>query len=170
MDLAAYIRDVPNFPIEGILFKDITTLLQDHGAFREAIDALVARYAGTQIDKVAAIESRGFIFGAPLAYRLGSGFVPVRKPGKLPTQTVHVEYSLEYGTNTLEMHVDALQPGERVLIVDDLLATGGSARAVAQLVEMLQATVAGMAFVIELEFLHGREKLRDYDVFSLLKF
>jgi adenine phosphoribosyltransferase len=170
MDLAAYVRDVPNFPIEGILFKDITTLLQDRGAFKETIDALVARYSSQRIDKVAAIESRGFIFGAPLAYQLGAGLVPVRKPGKLPTRTVHVEYSLEYGSNTLEMHVDALQPGERVLIVDDLLATGGSARAVAQLVETLQATVMGMAFVIELEFLKGREKLGNYDVFSLIKF
>jgi adenine phosphoribosyltransferase len=170
MDLAAYIRDVPDFPIEGILFKDITTLLQDRGAFKATIDALVARYAGEKIDKVAAIESRGFIFGAPLAYQLGAGFVPVRKPGKLPTKTVRVEYSLEYGSNVLEMHVDAMQTGERVLIVDDLLATGGSARAVAHLVEQLNATVVGMAFVIELEFLRGREKLGEYDLFSLVKF
>jgi adenine phosphoribosyltransferase len=170
MDLAAYIRDVPDFPIEGILFKDITTLLQDRGAFRATIDALVARYAGEKIDKVAAIESRGFIFGAPLAYQLGAGFVPVRKPGKLPTKTVRVEYSLEYGSNVLEMHVDALQTGERVLIVDDLLATGGSARAVAHLVEQLNATVVGMAFVIELEFLQGRQRLGEYDLFSLVKF
>ncbi len=170
MDLAAYIRDVPDFPIEGILFKDITTLLQDRGAFKATIDALVARYAGEKIDKVAAIESRGFIFGAPLAYQLGAGFVPVRKPGKLPTKTVRVEYSLEYGSSVLEMHVDAMQTGERVLIVDDLLATGGSARAVAHLVEQLNATVVGMAFVIELEFLRGREKLGEYDLFSLVKF
>ena len=170
MDLAAYIRDVPDFPIEGILFKDITTLLQDRGAFKATIDALVARYAGEKIDKVAAIESRGFIFGAPLAYQLRAGFVPVRKPGKLPTKTVRVEYSLEYGSNMLEMHVDALQTGERVLIVDDLLATGGSARAVAHLVEQLNATVVGMAFVIELEFLRGRQKLGEYDLFSLVKF
>lgn len=170
MDLASHIRDVQDFPIEGILFKDITTLLQDPGAFKEAVDALVARYAGEKIDKIAAVESRGFIFGAPLAYHLGAGFVPVRKPGKLPAKTVRVEYSLEYGSNVLEMHVDALQPGERVLIVDDLLATGGSARAVAQLVEELEGTVVGMAFVIELEFLKGRDKLCDYDVFSLVKF
>jgi adenine phosphoribosyltransferase len=170
VDLAACIRDVPDFPIEGILFKDITTLLQDPGAFKETVDTLVARYAGAKIDKIAAIESRGFIFGAPLAHQLGTGFVPVRKPGKLPAKTVRVEYSLEYGSNVLEMHVDALRPGERVLVVDDLLATGGSARAVAQLVEELEGTVMGMAFVIELEFLKGREKLRNYDVFSLVRF
>jgi len=170
MDLASYIRDVKDFPIEGILFKDITTLLQDHQAFKQAVDLLVARYSDTKIDKIAAIESRGFIFGAPLAYQLGGGFVPVRKPGKLPSRTVRVEYSLEYGSNVLEMHVDALKPGEHVLIVDDLLATGGSARAVAQLVGQLGGTVTGMAFVVELEFLNGRQKLGDYDVFSLVKF
>jgi len=170
MDLASYIRDVKDFPIEGILFKDITTLLQDHQAFKQAVDLLVARYSDTKIDKIAAIESRGFIFGAPLAYQLGAGFVPVRKPGKLPSRTVRVEYSLEYGSNVLEMHVDALKPGEHVLIVDDLLATGGSARAVAQLVGQLGGTVTGMAFVVELEFLNGRQKLGDYDVFSLVKF
>ena len=170
MDLAAMIRDVPDFPIEGILFKDITTLLRDAAAFRYAVDALTAKYADQQIDKIAAVESRGFVFGAPLAYNLGAGFIPVRKPGKLPAQTLHVEYSLEYGTNVLEMHVDALQPGERVLVVDDLLATGGSARAVTDLVEKVGGIVVGIAFVIELAFLKGRDKLTGYDVFSLVEF
>lgn len=170
MGLDSYIRDVPDFPIEGILFKDITPLLQDPKAFREAIDTLAAHYEGEQIDVVVAIESRGFILGAPLAYRLGTGFVPIRKPGKLPSEVVSIEYSLEYGTNTLEMHRDAIKPGQRVLIVDDLLATGGSAKAAIHLVEQLGGQVVGVAFLIELEFLKGMEQLAGYPVFSAIKF
>jgi len=169
-DLGKLIRDVPNFPIEGILFKDITTLLRDPQAFRQAIDGLGAHYAGQQIDRVVAIESRGFIIGAPLAYKLGAGLVPVRKPGKLPAQTISVEYSLEYGTNTLEMHLDAIEPGQRVLIVDDLLATGGSAKAAIDLVERLGGVVVGLAFLVELKFLRGVERLKGYDVFSLIQY
>ena len=170
MELSTYIRDVPNFPIEGILFKDITTLLQDAQAFRHAVDALAARYRDWQIDQVVGIESRGFIFGAVLAYKLGTGFVPVRKPGKLPAETIGVEYSLEYGTNSLEMHKDAIAPGDRALVVDDLLATGGSAKAAIDLVEKLGGQVVGAAFVVELEFLKGAEKLKGYDLFSLIKY
>lgn len=169
MDLATWIRDIPDFPIEGILFKDITPLLRDATAFREAVSRLAARYQDQPVDLVAAIESRGFIFGAPLALQLGAGFVPIRKPGKLPADTVSVAYSLEYGVNTLEMHTDAVQPGQRVLIVDDLLATGGSARAAAELVERCGGVVAGFAFVIELEFLHGIDRLEGYPVYSLLR-
>lgn len=168
--LYEFIRDVPDFPIEGILFKDITPLLQDPSAFKESIDALVNRYQDERIDIVVGIESRGFIFGAPLAYALGAGFVPIRKPGKLPASSSSVEYSLEYGTNVLEIHNDALQPGQRVLVVDDLLATGGSAKAACELVERLGGVVIALAFVIELGFLNGIEKLSDYDVFSLIKY
>jgi adenine phosphoribosyltransferase len=170
MDLASLIRDVPDFPVKGILFKDITTLLRDPRAFRAAVDALAAHYAGQAIDEVVAIESRGFVLGAPLAYQLGAGFVPVRKPGKLPAETIHVEYSLEYGTNTLHMHRDALTAGQRVLLVDDLLATGGSAKAAIELVEALGGVVVGVAFLVELGFLQGMSKLQGYDVFSLVKF
>jgi len=170
MDLAKLIRDVPDFPVEGILFKDITTLLQNATAFREAVDALAARFADYRIDEVVAIESRGFVFGAPLAYKLGAGFVPVRKPGKLPAKTISVEYSLEYGTNVLEVHVDAIAPGQRVLLVDDLLATGGSARAAVELVQRLGGVVVGAAFLVELEFLQGAKKLEGYDTFSLIRF
>lgn len=170
MDLAKTIRDVPDFPVEGILFKDITTLLQRPAAFREAVDALAGHFADKGVDQIVAIESRGFVFGAPLAYKLGSGFVPVRKAGKLPAKTISVEYSLEYGTNTLEMHADAIEPGQRVLLVDDLLATGGSARAAIELVERLGGTVIGCAFLIELEPLQGAKQLEGYDVFSLIRF
>ena len=170
MDLAALIRDVPDFPVEGVLFKDITTLLQNAQGFREAVDALASRYADQQIDQVAAIESRGFLFGAPLAYKLGTGLVPIRKAGKLPAKVIGAEYSLEYGTATLEMHVDAIHPGQRVLLVDDLLATGGSARAAIDLVERLGGVVVALALVIELEFLQGAKKLEGYDVFSLIRF
>ncbi len=170
MDLAATIRSVPDFPIKGILFYDITTLLKDHAALKESIDRLTDHYREAGIDKVVGIESRGFIFGLPLAYQLGTGFVPVRKPGKLPAATLSESYALEYGTNSLEIHVDAITKGERVLIVDDLLATGGTAKATCNLVEQLGGIVVGLAFAIELNFLKGREKLRDYEVFSLIRY
>jgi adenine phosphoribosyltransferase len=164
------IRDVPDFPVKGILFKDITTLIRDGNAFREAVDQMTDHFRDRQIDLVVAVESRGFVFGAPIAYHLGAGFVPVRKPCKLPADTIRQEYSLEYGTNVLEMHRDAIQPGQRVLIVDDLLATGGSARATISLVEQLGGNVIGLAFLIDLTFLNGMEKLRGYEVFSLVHF
>jgi len=170
MDLARMIRDVPDFPVKGILFKDITTLIKDPAAFREAVDRMAAPYEGMQIDLVAAIESRGFIFGAPLAYKLGAGFIPVRKPNKLPAETISTSYTLEYGTNTLEMHKDAIRPGQRVLLVDDLLATGGSAKAAATLIEQLGGKVVGIAFLIDLTFLKGVEKLKGYDVRSIIQF
>ena len=168
MELASLIRDVPDFPVKGILFRDITTLIRNADAFQEVVNLLADHYVNLDIDVVVAIESRGFIFGAPLAYELGAGFVPVRKPGKLPADTISESYTLEYGTNTLEMHRDAIEPGQRVLVVDDLLATGGSARAAVNLVEQLGGEVVGVAFMIELGFLHGRDKLEGYDVLSLI--
>ncbi len=170
MDLAELIRDVPDFPVKGILFKDITTLTKDPDAFQEAVDALIDHYIDADIDVVAAIESRGFVFGAPMAYELGAGFVLIRKPGKLPAEKISASYTLEYGTNTLEMHTDAIQPGQRVLLVDDLLATGGSAKAAVELIEKLGGKVVGIAFLIDLTFLKGVDKLKGYDVFSLIKF
>ncbi|GAB4423657.1 MAG: adenine phosphoribosyltransferase [Anaerolineae bacterium] len=170
MDLASTIRSVPDFPIEGILFYDITTLLKNPKALKSTVDQLTDRYANASIDVVVGMESRGFIFGMPLAYQLGVGFVPVRKPGKLPADTISESYALEYGTNTLEMHRDGIEPGQRVLVVDDLLATGGTAKATCNLVERLGGTVASAAFVIELTFLKGRDKLQGYDIFSLLKY
>ncbi|MCB0209657.1 MAG: adenine phosphoribosyltransferase [Anaerolineae bacterium] len=170
MDLATTIRSVPDFPIEGILFYDITTLLKNPAALKETIDQLSQHYQDKGIEVVAGIESRGFIFGMPLAYQLGVGFVPIRKPGKLPAETVSESYDLEYGSNTLEMHVDAIEKGQKVLIVDDLLATGGTAAATCSLIEKTGGEVAGLAFIIELSFLEGREKIKDYDIFSLLKY
>ena len=171
MDLAAPIRDIPDFPVPGVLFKDVTTLLKDSAGFCAAVDALADRYAGREeIDLVAAIEARGFLFAAPLAYRLRAGIVPIRKPGKLPAPTTSVEYSLEYGSNTLEIHTDAIAPGQRVLVVDDVLATGGSARAAVDLVERLGGQVAGIAFLAELTFLNGIEKLHGYDVYSVIRY
>jgi adenine phosphoribosyltransferase len=164
------IRGVPDFPKKGILFYDITTLLKDAKAFSEVLELMASRYRDQQIDIVLGVESRGFIFAPTLACRLGAGFVPVRKRGKLPSETVQVTYDLEYGQDTLEIHKDAIQKGQRVLVVDDLLATGGTAAAVAKLIEQLGGTVAGMAFLVELEFLNGRGKLEGYDVFSLLKY
>ncbi len=169
MDLSKLIRDVPDFPVEGILFKDITTLIKQPGAFAEAVDRMAAPFADSCVDVVVAIESRGFIFGAPIAYQLGAGFAPVRKQGKLPADTIRAEYSLEYGSNVLEIHKDAVQPGQRVLVVDDLLATGGTAKATVELVEKLGGEVVGVAFLIELEFLHGIDQLEGYDVFSVIK-
>lgn len=170
MNLASTIRSVPDFPAEGILFYDITTMLKDPVALKESIDQLGSPYQSKEIDVVAGIESRGFIFGMPIAYHLGVGFVPIRKPGKLPEKTVSQSYDLEYGSNTLEVHVDAVEKGQRVLIVDDLLATGGTAAATCQLIEKLGGQVAGLAFVIELSFLNGRDKLKGYDIFSLLTY
>ncbi len=170
LNLRDYIRDVPDFPKEGILFKDITPLLQDKAAFRETLDQMTALYQEAQIDVVVGIESRGFIFGAPLADRLQAGFVLVRKLGKLPANTISAEYALEYGTNTMEMHVDAIKPGQRVLIADDLLATGGTVGATARLVEQLGGVVVGMVFLIELNFLGGRSRLPGYDIKALLDY
>ena|SRR3990172_3382650 len=164
------IRNVPDFPKKGILFYDITTLLKNAKAFREILDLLTAKYIDQKIDLVVGVESRGFILAPILAYRIGAGFVPVRKPGKLPAESVKVTYDLEYGKDSLEIHRDAIERGQRVLIVDDLLATGGTAAAVARLVEQLGGEVAGFAFLVELEFLAGRKKLGNFDVFSLLRY
>jgi len=169
IDLKACIRDVPDFPKEGILFKDITPLLADKAAFAQAIDAFAERYAG-KIDVIAGIESRGFIFGAALASKLGIGFVPVRKPGKLPADTYSAEYSLEYGTDAVEIHQDAISAGSRVLLIDDLLATGGTAAATLELLGKFDAEVVEVAFLIELEFLNGREKLKDHPVYAMISF
>ncbi len=168
--LEDWIRDIPDFPQKGILFKDITPLLQDKAAFHAALDRLAAHYAGAGIQAVVGVESRGFIFGAVLAYLLNCGFVPVRKFGKLPYQTETVEYELEYGTNIVEIHTDAIKPGQRVLIVDDLLATGGTVSAAMELVEKLGGHIAGIAFLVELTFLRGREQLKGHDVFALIKY
>src|SRR5262245_5522280 len=164
------IRSVPDFPKKGILFYDITTLLKDALALREVLGELSSRYRNQGIDLVLGIESRGFIFAPALACELGAGFVPVRKPGKLPAETIKVGYDLEYGKDTLEIHRDAIQKGQRVLVVDDLLATGGTAAAVTQLIRQLGGEVAGLAFLVELVFLNGRKKLDGCDVFSLLQY
>lgn len=169
-DLRALIREVPDFPKPGILFYDITTAVKDPQGLALITDRLVERAAGQPIDIVAGMESRGFLFGPLLAARLGLGFVLMRKPGKLPARTSKVSYELEYGTDSLEVHVDAIAPGQRVLIVDDLLATGGTAAAAVQLVEQLDGQVAGLSFVIELDFLHGRDRLQGYEVSSLLRY
>jgi adenine phosphoribosyltransferase len=169
-DLKKLIREVPDFPKPGILFYDITTLLKDAQGLGRLTEALVSHYAGRPPDVVAGIEARGFMFGPVLATHLGRGFVPIRKPGKLPAPSIRVTYDLEYGCDSLEIHKDAIQPGQQVLIVDDLLATGGTARATCQLVEKLGGIVCGVAFVIELEFLKGRDRLANYDVFSVLQY
>ncbi|HEY1217578.1 MAG: adenine phosphoribosyltransferase [Bryobacteraceae bacterium] len=169
-DLKKLIREVPDFPKPGILFYDITTLLKDPAGLRGVIDGLKDHYRETQVDVVLGIEARGFIFAPALAYALGAGFVPVRKPRKLPAETVSVTYDLEYGTDTLEMHKDAVSKGARVLIVDDLLATGGTAAAAARMVEEAGGAVVGLGFVVELTFLHGRARLAGREVFSLLQY
>ena len=169
-NLADLVRNVPDFPIPGIQFKDITPLLGDGAAFAQVVDAFAERYANRGIDAIVGVESRGFIFSAPLAYRLGVGLVPVRKHGKLPAATYRVEYELEYGSNKLEIHRDALKPGARVVIVDDLLATGGTVAAAAELVEMAGGVVEEVAFVIELAFLNGREKLARYPIYTLIQY
>ncbi len=169
-DLKKLIREVPNFPKPGILFYDITTLLKDPLGLHWAVDLLANHYVGRPINRVVGIEARGFIFAPMVAYRLNAGFVPVRKPGKLPATVARATYQLEYGQDTLEVHRDAIGRGDSVLIIDDLLATGGTAAAVAGLVESLGGTVAGIGFVIELEFLKGRAKLAKYDLHSILKY
>jgi adenine phosphoribosyltransferase len=169
-DLKSHIRQIPDFPKPGILFYDITTLLQNSLTLRMTVDRFVWLFAERRIDKVVGIESRGFMFAPIVAYDLNAGFVPVRKPGKLPAEKVRETYDLEYGTDTLEMHRDAIQPGEHVLIVDDVVATGGTAAATARLVESLGGVVAGFGFIIELTFLDGRKKLGGYDVASLIQY
>jgi adenine phosphoribosyltransferase len=169
-ELLSSIRSIPDFPKKGIVFRDITTLLKDARAFRRAIDILQHQYQEATITKVVSVEARGFIFGAPLAYTLKAGFVPVRKPKKLPAETLREEYQLEYGTDALEIHKDAITSGDRVLIVDDLLATGGTILAAATLVEKLGGTVVGLGFLIELSFLKARKRLSKYDVFSIINY
>jgi adenine phosphoribosyltransferase len=169
-DLASFIRDVPDFPRKGIVFKDIMPLLADAAALHETVEQLAAWAEPRRPDVILGAEARGFILGAALAYRLGCGFVAARKPGKLPWRTVGVKYALEYGFDALELHADAIRAGSRVIVHDDLLATGGTAKAKVDLVEQLGAEVVGLAFVIELEFLHGREKLAGNDVFSLITY
>ena len=168
--LKALVRTVPDFPKPGILFYDITTLLKDRTGFAQLIDALAAHYIEQRIDLVLGIEARGFIFGPALAYRLTAGFVPVRKPRKLPAPVARVTYDLEYGSDTLEIHVDAIEPGQRVVLVDDLLATGGTMEATIKLVQQLGGEIAGLGFAIELDFLKGRDRFKDFDVFSLLHY
>ena len=168
VELRAKIRDIKDFPTEGILFKDITTLLRDGPAFRYVIDYLASRYQKERVDVVVGIESRGFIFGGALAHQLHAGFVPVRKLGKLPGKTIEVEYELEYGRDALAVHEDAIKTGQRVLAVDDLLATGGTMAATLRLIRQLGGQVVGVAFMIELAFLHGRDKLKDYPLHSLI--
>jgi len=169
-ELKALIREVPDFPKPGINFYDITTLLKQADGLRRTVDALAAQFEGVKVDTVIGIEARGFIFAPALAYHMGAGFVPVRKPRKLPAECASISYDLEYGQDTLEIHRDAVGPGHRVIIADDLLATGGTARAVVNLVEELGGTVAGLVFVVELEFLPGRKRLEGYDVRSLIKY
>ena len=170
MDLRDYIRDVPDFPVPGIVFKDITPLLRDVEAFDYAISLLVEKYKHETFDAIALVESRGFLFGTPLARELGKSIVLVRKPGKLPAETYAVDYDLEYGANTLEIHVDGVEKGQKILILDDLLATGGTLSASARLVEMAGGTVSGIAVVIELSFLNGRKTLSEYDINSLIRY
>ena len=169
-NLKLLIREVPDFPKPGILFYDITTLLKDPKGFATLIDALAQYYIDKDIDLVLGIEARGFIFGPALAYRLNAGFVPVRKPRKLPGPTIRVTYDLEYGSDTLDIHADAIEPGQRVVLVDDLLATGGTMEATIKLVQQLGGEIAGLGFAIELDFLKGRDRFQEYDVFSLLHY
>ncbi len=168
--LEKYIRAIPDFPKEGILFRDITTLLNNKAAFKKSIDKLADLVKGKKIDYVVAVESRGFIFGAALAYKLGAGFIPVRKKGKLPAETISATYQLEYGTDTLEMHKDAIKPNSKIIIVDDLLATGGTVSAVCRLSGQMKARIACVIFLIELCDLKGREKLKGYPVYSLIQY
>lgn len=169
-ELKNYIRDIPNFPKEGIVFKDLSTLLRNKDAFRKSVDILTRQFKKEKIDFVVGVEARGFIFGAALAYKLHAGFVPVRKKGKLPYKTNSITYQLEYGTDTLEVHEDAVHPGSRVLIADDLLATGGTVKAVTELLKGQKAVIVGLAFLVELRFLKGKDKLKDYPIYSVIKY
>jgi adenine phosphoribosyltransferase len=169
-ELIRTIRSVPDFPKPGIVFRDITTLLKDKSAFARAVDILYEHYKHERIDKVVSIESRGYVLGAVLAYRMNAGFVPIRKPGKLPAETLREEYTLEYGTDAVEMHADAIRRGERVLVHDDLLATGGTAQAACKLVERAGGIIISVSFLIELSFLKGRERLPKHDIFSILRY
>jgi adenine phosphoribosyltransferase len=169
-DLKKHIRDIPNFPKEGIIFKDISTLLKNKDAFKKAVDVIATRFKKERVEYVVGVEARGFIFGAALAYKLGAGFIPVRKKGKLPFRTKSVTYQLEYGTDTLEIHEDALTHNGRVLVVDDLLATGGTIKAVIDLLQGLNAKIIGVAFLIELEFLKGKDKLKDLPIHSIIQY
>lgn len=164
------IRSIPDFPKPGILFRDVTTLIQNKTAFKKAVDLLAKKYKGKGFDKVVGVEARGFIFGAAVAHKIGAGFIPVRKKGKLPFKTISTTYELEYGTDTLEIHQDAISAGEKILIIDDLLATGGTVKAVIELVKQLAGEIAGIGFVIELVDLHGKDKFKEYPVYSLVKF
>ncbi|MBU1627613.1 adenine phosphoribosyltransferase [bacterium] len=170
MDLAKIIRDVPDFPKKGIIFKDITTLLNNKSALKKVIDEFINRYKNKSIDYVVAIESRGFIFGGAIAFGLGAGFVPLRKPKKLPYKTISETYQLEYGQDCIEIHKDAFPIGSKILLMDDLLATGGTMAAAANLVKKLEGKIVEIAFLIELEFLHGKDKLKDYPTYSMIKF
>jgi adenine phosphoribosyltransferase len=169
-DLRAKIREIPDFPKPGILFYDITTLLKDADAYKDAIDSMIAPHRNAKVDLVVGMESRGFIFSGPIAYQLHAGLIPVRKLGKLPAETVSVEYALEYGSNTLEIHRDAIKPGQRVLIVDDLLATGGTVRGTIELVERLKGQIVGLAFLVELLSLKGRDRLQDFNTTSVIQY
>ena len=170
MNLEDYIRNVPNFPVKGIQFKDVTTLCKVHASFKESCDRLINHFKDKGIKKVCAVEARGYVWGGVLAYKLDAGFILIRKPGKLPAETIKETYELEYGTDTIEMHKDAIEEGEKVLLFDDLLATGGTAKAACNLIEKAGGSVAGIAFVIELTgSLHGRDKLEGYDITSLMK-
>lgn len=168
--LAGYIRSIPDYPKPGILFRDITTLLKDRKAFRQAVQLMTDKYRNKKIDAVVAVEARGFILGGAVAHRLNAGFIPVRKKGKLPAKTHSVTYNLEYGTDTLEIHLDAFGPGTRILVIDDLLATGGTVRAVTDLIQQLKGKIVGIAFLIELVDLKGREKLKGFPLYSLIKY
>jgi len=170
VDIKSKIRTIPNWPMEGVMFRDITTLMQDPDAFKATCDELYNRYKNLEIDKVVGIDARGFIFGAVLAYKLKAGFVPVRKKGKLPYKTISKEYTLEYGEDVVEMHEDAIEKGEKVLIVDDLIATGGTISAATRLVEMLGGDIVECAFVVELPDLKGRDKIKNYKIFTITEF
>lgn len=170
MDLKKYVAEIQDFPIEGILFRDVTPLMQDGEAYKACIDEIIAYGKKVNADLIVGPEARGFLFGCPVAYGLNIGFAPIRKPGKLPRETINVSYDLEYGSNVLHMHKDAIKPGQRVLVVDDLLATGGTLAATIELIEELGGVVVGTAFIIELEELRGRDKIEGYDIFTLLKY
>ncbi len=170
MDLKKCIRNIPDFPQKGIMFKDITTLLKKPAVFKYTVDAIVDRYKNKNISKVVSVEARGYIFGGAIAYNLNCGFIPVRKPGKLPAETISMEYTLEYGKNTIEIHKDAINNSERILVFDDLIATGGTVLATCQLIEKLGGEIIGCAFLINLTYLNGAEKLKGYNVFSLIEY